>query len=110
MQLPEDVVNWIRNHFSDAEEPAALEILRDASIHTSEAASPRLLRCAAISSQGNLRRLEEAVQHLRIDWRDVILAAEYRPSGRSFEGSLNYKRVFDFNKPIGEAAVADDRT
>lgn len=110
MELPEDVVKWVHAHFSDADKPLALGILRIASIHTGEAASPRLLRCAAISSQGSLRRLEEAIQHLKVDWRDVIMAAEYEPSGRTFAGSGKYKRVFDFNKPIEQAAVTDERS
>ena len=110
MELPEDVVKWVDAHFSDADKSRALAVLQVASIHTGEAAGPRLHRCAAISSHGVLRRLEEVVQHLRVDWRDVIMAAEYKPSGRTFEGSSNYKRVFDFNKPIEEAAVTDDRS
>src|SRR5262252_5595047 len=103
MELPEDVVKWVEAHFSDADKSRALAILQSASIHTGEAAGPRLLRCAAISSHGSLRRLEAGVQHLRVDWRDVIMGAEYKPSGRPFDGSSNLKRVFDFNRPIDEA-------
>lgn len=95
MELPEDVVKWVDAHFSDADKSRALAVLQGASIHTGEAAGPQLLRCAAISSHGVLRRLEEVVQHLRVDWRDVIMAAEYKPSFATFEGSSNYKRVFD---------------
>ena len=45
---------------------------------------------------------------MRVDWRDVIMGAEYKPSGRPFDGSSNLKRVFDFNRPIDEATVTDD--
>ena len=65
---------------------------------------------AAISSHGSLRRLEAVVQRLRVDWRDVIMAAEYKPSGNTFLGSSKPKRIFDFNRPIQEATVTDDRS
>jgi hypothetical protein len=110
MELPEDVVKWVDTHFSDADKSSALAVLQAASIHTGEAAGPRLLRCAAISSHGSLRRLEALVQHLRVDWRDVIMAAEYKPSGGTLHGSSNPKRIFDFNRPIEEATVTDDRS
>jgi len=109
MELPEDVVKWVDTHFSDADKSSALAVLRDASIHTAKRL-PRLLRCAAISSHGSLRRLEAVVQRLRVDWRDVIMAAEYKPSGNTFLGSSKPKRIFDFNRPIREATVTDDRS
>jgi hypothetical protein len=46
---------------------------------------------------------------LRVDWRDVIMAAEYRLNGRNFDGSSSHERVYDFNRPIEEAAIADPR-
>lgn len=46
---------------------------------------------------------------MRVDWRDVIMAAEYRLNGRNFDGRSNYERVYDFNRPIEDAAVADRR-
>ena len=108
MEIPEDVVQWVNAHFNDEERVRALALLSTAEIHTGEPATPRLLRCAVTSSQGVLRQLEECVQHLRADWRDVIRAAEYRLDGRNFDGSSNYKRIYDFNRPIEEASVTDD--
>ena len=110
MELPEDIVKWVDAHFADANKSRALAVLQSASIHTGEAAGPRLLRCAAISSRGSLHRLEEAIQQLKTDWRDVVMAAEYEPSDRNVDGSGNRKRVFDFNKPIEDAAMTDDRS
>jgi hypothetical protein len=109
MALPEDVVRWVNAHFNDCDKARALAALRTAAIPTGEPAVPRLLRCAVVSSQGVLRRLEESVQELRVDWRDVIMAAEYRLNGRKFDGSISYERIYDFNRPIEEAAVADRR-
>ena len=96
MELPEDVVRWVNAHFNDSEKARALDVLRTAVIHTGESASPRLLRCVVVSSQGVLRRLDENIQLLRIDWRDVIMAAEY---------TLSDERVYDFNRTIDEAAI-----
>ena len=108
MEIPEDVVKWVDAHFSDADKSRALAVLRAASIHTGEAAGPRLLRCAATSSQGSVRRLEAVVQHLSVDWRDVIMGAEYKLNGRNLDGSSKYQRIYDFNRPIEEASVTDD--
>ena len=108
MDLPEDVVQWVDAHFSDTHKFRAFAVLRVASIHSGEAAGPRLLRCAAISSQGSLRRLEGIVQQLRIDWRDVIMGAEYKLNGSNLDGSSKYQRIYDFNRPIEEASVRDN--
>ena len=109
MSLPEDVVVWVNAHFNDDDKARALAVLRTAAIHTGEPAVPRLLRCAVVSSQGVFRRLEDCVQQLRVDWRDVIMAAEYRLNGRNLDGSSSYERVYDFDRPIEEAALADPR-
>lgn len=108
MEIPEDVVQWVNAHFNDGEKVRALALLSGAEIHTGEPATPRLLRCAVTSSQGVLRRLEECLLSLRVDWRDVIMAAEYRLGGRNFDGSSRYQRIYDFNRPIEEASVTDD--
>jgi len=53
-----------------------------------------MLRCAAFSSKGDLKRLEQQVQGLRQDWRDVIVAGEYVWfSGKNL-------RVYDFNEAM----------
>ena len=107
MELPDDVTEWVNTHFSNGEKARALTVLRTATIHTGDPATPRLLRCAVVGSQGVLRRLEVCVEQLRVDWRDVIMAAEYKLDGRKLDGSSNYERVYDFNRPIEEASVTD---
>jgi len=108
MEIPQEVVQWVNAHFNDSEKVRALALLSTAEIHTGEPATPRLLRCAVTSSQGVLHGLEECLLHLRVDWRDVIMAAEYKLDGRNFDGSSRYKRIYDFNRAIGEASVTDD--
>jgi hypothetical protein len=76
--LPEDLIAWIRNHFSEQEASVAMEALRGAVDHKGEPAGPRLLRCAAVGSRGKLERLLKLVKEIKRDYRDVIVAGEYR--------------------------------
>jgi len=47
------------------------------------------------------------IEGLKVDWRDVIMGAEYKLNGRKLDGGSNYERVYDFNRPIEEASVTD---
>ena len=107
MELPDDVMQWVNAHFRDGEKGRAISVLRMATIHAGEPATPRLLRCAVVGSQGVLRRLEVCVDQFRVDCRDVIMAAEYKLRGRKLDGGSNYERVYDFNRPIEEASATD---
>jgi hypothetical protein len=92
--LPEDLVRWVSAHFSAQDREAALACLRQAVNLTGEPASPRFLRCAALSSGGDLQRLQQQIAQLRIDWRNVIMAAEF---------SVRHNKVYrarDLGKPI----------
>jgi hypothetical protein len=35
------------------------------------------------------------------------MGAEYRIDGHNFDGSANYERIYDFNRPIEAAAITD---
>jgi hypothetical protein len=94
MTLPKDVVRWVNRHFSGGDTEAALVMLESAVDHTGEIAGPRLLRCAAVGSRGDLARLSLLVADLRIDWRNVIESSEYEMR----DGKL--VQVHDFNQPI----------
>ena len=97
MPLPDDVVRWVSRHFSGGEVESALAMLRSAVDNTGELVSPRLARCAAVGSRGNLERLRHFVAELRIDWRDVIMSSEYEMrDGKTVQ-------VYDFNSPIADA-------
>jgi len=97
MSLPDDVISWVSRHFSDADVESALTTLGSAVDHTGELVSARLVRCAAVGSRGDLKRLRLLVANLRVDWRDVIMAGEY--------GMRDDKpvKVHDFNSPIADA-------
>src|SRR3954469_7341686 len=97
MSLPDDVVRWVHRHFSDDDVESALATLESAVDHTGKVVSPRLVRCAAIGSQGSLERLRLFVNELRVDSRDVIVGGEYEiRDGKPVQ-------VRDLNGPIGDA-------
>jgi hypothetical protein len=75
--LPDDLGRWLDANFSVPDARLARELLEAAVDHTGAAASERLLRCAAVGSRGELQKVRDLVEHLKVDYRDVILAGEY---------------------------------
>lgn len=86
LSLPNDVVRYIEKHFPAELRDEATSILLSAKLETNEFPSPRLLRCALFASEGKIDQLRRCVALLAIDWRDVIMAAEYEmQSGKSLQ-------------------------
>jgi hypothetical protein len=54
-------------------------------------ASDRLARCALFLARGSLQKLEEAVSLGKMDYRDLIVAAEYDRADN---------QIRDFNQPF----------
>ena len=97
MSLPDDVIRWVSHNFSSGDVESALATLGSAVDHSGELVSQRLIRCAAVGSRGDLERLRLLVTDLRVDWRDVIMGAEYEiRDGKPVQ-------VRDFNSPIADA-------
>jgi len=96
--IPDDVIAFIARKFNAADRDSEASILSAAKIHDGSAASPRLIRCAAVASRGSLDQLRAEVGKLMVDWRDVIVAGEYD----LLEGSLT--RVRDLSDPIADDA------
>jgi hypothetical protein len=94
--LPDDLLRWLDAHFSTADAKAARGLLEQAVNHEDKTASPRLLRCAAVGSCGNLEQLKNLVELLKIDYRDVIMAGEYDVRGG------RPVRLRNLNEPIPE--------
>ena len=93
--LPDDLLRWLDAHFG-ADATAARALLEQAVDHSDKAAGPRLLRCAAVGSCGSLEQLQDLVELLKIDYRDVIMAGEYEMRrGQPV-------RVRDLNEPIAD--------
>jgi len=98
MPLPADVERYVERTFAAAERATVLALLGAAVIHDGTPAGSRLVRCAAVSSGGSVARLRSQLDQLKRDWRDVIVEAEYVPSGVGFE----VVRVRNLSEPIGE--------
>jgi hypothetical protein len=96
--IPNDVMSFIARKFDLADREMAASILAGAKIHDGSAASPRLIRCAAVASGGSLERLRAQVEELMVDWRDVIISGEYD----SVAGEL--LRIRDLDDPIPDDA------
>jgi hypothetical protein len=71
MPLEFDIVDRIRTDFGDSDSHAAINEL-DRSGHTG-----RIARCIVLASHGEMERLRELILAANLDFRDVIVAAEY---------------------------------
>lgn len=94
MPVPDDVIAWINRHFREIDRTTAIGLLEDAVDEWDDPVKPRLLRCAAIGSRGDIDRLTELVEELRIDSEDVILSGEYE------NRAGNLVKVRDLNEPL----------
>ena len=94
MTVPQDIVTWVEHNFSSSDASLALSMLKAAVIENDEPASPRLIRCAAVGSRGQIERLALFIKELRVDWRDVIMGGEYEMR----DGKL--VQVHNFERPI----------
>jgi hypothetical protein len=98
LALANDIESYIARSFEGSDREAALSLCRSATIEDGSPAGPRLIRCALVASQASLERLRVEIEHLKIDWRDVILAGEYVSRNGQFV------RVRNLNEPISEEA------
>ncbi|MBI3917143.1 MAG: hypothetical protein HY322_09060 [Betaproteobacteria bacterium] len=55
--IPADVEKFIARKFRSADQENAVALLEAAALHDGTAPSPRLLRCAAVASDGSIERL-----------------------------------------------------
>jgi hypothetical protein len=97
LAIPSDVVTWVNRHFRDIDRATAIGLLEDAVDENGGSVEPRLLRCLVIGARGDIDRLTDLVEELRIDSEDVILSGEYESRGG------NLVKVRDLNEPLGEA-------
>jgi hypothetical protein len=96
--LTSDVERFIARKFGASDREAALALCASARIHDGSPAGPRLIRCALVASGGSLERLRVEIEHLEVDYRDVILAGEYVSKDGAFA------RVRNLNEPIEDDA------
>ena len=96
--IPVDVERFIARRFEPPDRAAAVALVEAATIHDGSIAGPRLVRCALVASGGSIEQLRGHIEHLKIDYRDVIMAGEYRCDG------LDAIRIRNLNKPIEDEA------
>jgi hypothetical protein len=94
VRVPADIEKYIARTFEGPDRDAALALCQSATLDDGSPAGPRLIRCALVASAGSLEKLRSEIDHLKIDYRDVILGAEYVSKGGKFE------RVRDLNDPF----------
>lgn len=78
MMLARDIWGKVNKDFETPEEAAlALSVLADFADQNRELSSDRILRCIVFLANGDLDRLEEALDLAKKDYRDLIVRAEY---------------------------------
>lgn len=76
MALPEDIIAKVRQDFSQGDEISILQMLSDYQRQHPDH-SARILRCIVFLAHGSFDKFAEAVTLAQLDWRDLIVAAEY---------------------------------
>ena len=76
--LARDIWGKVNKDFETPEEAAlALSVLADFVLQHQELSSDRILRCIVFVTNGDLNRLEKAIDLAKTDYRDLIVLAEY---------------------------------
>jgi hypothetical protein len=82
MALPEDIIIKVRQDFSDDDSLRVLQALKELQKEDSDLFNDRILRCLVVSALGRTGELDKAITLARLDWRDLIVAAEYKWGNR----------------------------
>lgn len=91
MALPADIVDRLAGSLGREDGERANERLLALQQRLGRGDHARVLRCVVHLAAGELARIDELVAAACLDWRDVIMWAEYARDGR---------RVHDFTKPF----------
>lgn len=92
MEIASDIVDCLRTDFPAAEVDTRLHQLETAS------RDGRIQRCIVFAARGHPWYFDYLCKLAKIDFRDVIMAAEYDRLGA---------RLYNFNLPIGQARIED---
>jgi hypothetical protein len=92
MILARDIWGKVNKDFETPEEAAlALSVLADFVDQNQELSSDRIVRCIVFVANGDLNRLEKAIELAKEDHRDLIVWAEYNEKN---------ERVRDLTNPF----------
>ena len=75
--LPQDIITKVRQDFLEADAPAVVQLLSELQQQDPRVFSDRILRCIVHTAEGRFDWFASEVALARIDWRDVIVNAEY---------------------------------
>src|ERR1035437_3286637 len=82
MALPDDIITKVRQDFSEDDSLRALQTLKELVAEDAKLFSDRILRCLVVLAAGKTDKLAKGIESARIDWRDIISAAEYHWGNR----------------------------
>jgi hypothetical protein len=91
MGIAADILEQLQQDFPVGDVAARLKQLIEAT------ESSRLQRCDVFASRGHPWYFDYLCRLVKVDYRDVIVAAEYEQDAQ----------LYEFNKPIGEARIDD---
>ena len=93
-KLSSDILTQIKLQFGENHKKV-IEILENELSENDFLNSNRIIRCIIFLSEKNIEKVKENINLAKIDWRDIILLAEYENNENS-----EPKLIRDFNKPF----------
>ena len=93
-KLSSDILTQIKLQ-SGENHKKVIEILENELSENDFLNSNRIIRCIIFLSEKNIEKVKENINLAKIDWRDIILLAEYENNENS-----EPKLIRDFNKPF----------
>ena len=93
MLLPEDIIMKVRHDFTEDEEISILQMLSTYQQQHPDQPT-RILRCIVFLANGSFEKFAEAIALARLDWRDLVVSAEY------FGWPCREHRRRNFNEPF----------
>jgi len=76
MAIPEDIIAKVRKDFPEDDGLMVLQLLSEFQKNNPDL-SERILRCIVFLAKGSFEEFARAVELARVDWRDLIVQAEY---------------------------------
>jgi hypothetical protein len=75
--LPQDIVTKVQQDFPKEDAVVIVQLLSELRAEDPRVFCDRILRCIVFCAQGRYDEFACAVKLARLDWRDVIMNAEY---------------------------------
>jgi len=90
-EIKKDIIEKINSDFCANDAQLVIDLIKVLKDENKKLYSDRIIRCLVYASQGDLSKFDEAQQLAELDFRDLIVAAEYK----NFE-----ERLRNFNNPF----------